>query len=133
MLSPAIQKASKEHVKEVRQEIEEIKKDAAAAKPHPFSLVISENDINTFLSTDHDTKSLIDSYKLDNVFVKIEEGNVKAYASRWIRGMHVNGVMAVTPQLSAEKTMILKMEGITVRSEERRVGKECRSRWSPYH
>ena len=22
---------------------------------------------------------------------------------------------------------------VTVRSEERRVGKECRSRWSPYH
>ena len=22
---------------------------------------------------------------------------------------------------------------ITLRSEERRVGKECRSRWSPYH
>ena len=25
------------------------------------------------------------------------------------------------------------MGGIDVRSEERRVGKECRSRWSPYH
>ena len=24
-------------------------------------------------------------------------------------------------------------EGISIRSEERRVGKECRSRWSPYH
>ena len=24
-------------------------------------------------------------------------------------------------------------EGVRVRSEERRVGKECRSRWSPYH
>src|SRR3712207_9256355 len=24
-------------------------------------------------------------------------------------------------------------DAITVRSEERRVGKECRSRWSPYH
>ena len=23
--------------------------------------------------------------------------------------------------------------GIAIRSEERRVGKECRSRWSPYH
>ena len=23
--------------------------------------------------------------------------------------------------------------GVGVRSEERRVGKECRSRWSPYH
>ena len=26
-----------------------------------------------------------------------------------------------------------KKEGIKPRSEERRVGKECRSRWSPYH
>ena len=25
------------------------------------------------------------------------------------------------------------IEGIVTRSEERRVGKECRSRWSPYH
>ena len=25
------------------------------------------------------------------------------------------------------------MEELTTRSEERRVGKECRSRWSPYH
>jgi len=25
------------------------------------------------------------------------------------------------------------MAGVTGRSEERRVGKECRSRWSPYH
>src|SRR2546430_16743751 len=24
-------------------------------------------------------------------------------------------------------------QGVTTRSEERRVGKECRSRWSPYH
>ena len=28
---------------------------------------------------------------------------------------------------------IKKMERCSVRSEERRVGKECRSRWSPYH
>src|SRR3712207_9459378 len=27
----------------------------------------------------------------------------------------------------------LKRKGISYRSEERRVGKECRSRWSPYH
>src|SRR3712207_7257334 len=25
------------------------------------------------------------------------------------------------------------LDGLVVRSEERRVGKECRSRWSPYH
>src|SRR3712207_9051191 len=27
----------------------------------------------------------------------------------------------------------LKKEGRSIRSEERRVGKECRSRWAPYH
>ena len=27
----------------------------------------------------------------------------------------------------------LRFEGVHRRSEERRVGKECRSRWSPYH
>ena len=32
-------------------------------------------------------------------------------------------------QITGKKAMI----GNNVRSEERRVGKECRSRWSPYH
>ena len=35
--------------------------------------------------------------------------------------------------LAIELTKVLPCELISVRSEERRVGKECRSRWSPYH
>ena len=30
-------------------------------------------------------------------------------------------------------TAIWAFVGVLIRSEERRVGKECRSRWSPYH
>ena len=30
-------------------------------------------------------------------------------------------------------TRVKKLGNATARSEERRVGKECRSRWSPYH
>ena len=37
----------------------------------------------------------------------------------------------VTPLVPKDKTA--KEESSLVRSEERRVGKECRSRWSPYH
>ena len=33
----------------------------------------------------------------------------------------------------APSTMNPNLSGGTKRSEERRVGKECRSRWSPYH
>ena len=34
-----------------------------------------------------------------------------------------------------KKAALIKIPGVgrNVRSEERRVGKECRSRWSPYH
>ena len=46
---------------------------------------------------------------LKNVFVSIGEGTLAE---------HLNGLLADFPLL---------------RSEERRVGKECRSRWSPYH
>src|SRR3712207_9512259 len=38
-----------------------------------------------------------------------------------------------TPDLQREHARLKSIEGVDVRSEERRVGKECRSRWSPYH
>ena len=46
-----------------------------------------------------------------------------------VRGKNVDEALAIlkfTPRGAAD--IIAK-----VRSEERRVGKECRSRWSPYH
>ena len=47
------------------------------------------------------------------------------------------GISGRTAQMVAEKMALLsgkrQLIAITTRSEERRVGKECRSRWSPYH
>ena len=37
------------------------------------------------------------------------------------------------PEEAVKKLGKLGWMGIPYRSEERRVGKECRSRWSPYH
>src|SRR3712207_9110431 len=45
-------------------------------------------------------------------------------------------LQAMTGQeMSAETTLVYDnyVEVLETRSEERRVGKECRSRWSPYH
>src|SRR3989454_988784 len=47
-------------------------------------------------------------------------------------GVAVVQVFEGTTGLDVGKTRI-RFTGETVRSEERRVGKECRSRWSPYH
>ena len=42
-----------------------------------------------------------------------------------------NTLITITPQdLAGDYASIAEIIG---RSEERRVGKECRSRWSPYH
>ena len=51
---------------------------------------------------------------LDHIDLKLEKNRIYGFVGR-------NG---------SGKTMLFK---ILTRSEERRVGKECRSRWSPYH
>ena len=45
----------------------------------------------------------------------------------------VNGRVCNTCNLSEDWVGYSTRYGDSVRSEERRVGKECRSRWSPYH
>ena len=49
-------------------------------------------------------------------------------ASHWPEVPRFQDITTVTKEAFFEKTGLR-----TVRSEERRVGKECRSRWSPYH
>ena len=46
-------------------------------------------------------------------------------------GITEDDLIDFTPELKAEALEISKQ--FVLRSEERRVGKECRSRWSPYH
>ena len=47
----------------------------------------------------------------------------------------LQGGPAVQAELNRlrKENKLLKLEREILRSEERRVGKECRSRWSPYH
>src|SRR5258707_14864680 len=47
-----------------------------------------------------------------------------------IEGRQIGRVTELLREVSASRGRLL---GIDFRSEERRVGKECRSRWSPYH
>ena len=44
-----------------------------------------------------------------------------------------NLVTVKGPKGTLERTLPSEMDIKLERSEERRVGKECRSRWSPYH
>src|SRR2546430_8863031 len=58
------------------------------------------------------------------------EGTIELRMKDPDRTVHVRRV--VIPGLEGEPAGVLTLHE-DVRSEERRVGKECRSRWSPYH
>src|SRR5256885_13648981 len=49
------------------------------------------------------------------------------------RGSMFGSKPAPTIKLASNTPMYRRLEEDMDRSEERRVGKECRSRWSPYH
>ena len=53
-------------------------------------------------------------------------------ATIMVYGMIVYNVALNTGGVSGQ-TFLLATHEMIIRSEERRVGKECRSRWSPYH
>src|SRR5258708_27386293 len=48
--------------------------------------------------------------------------------------LHPGRATALVGESGSGKTTVARLlAGLYTRSEERRVGKECRSRWSPYH
>ena len=47
--------------------------------------------------------------------------------------MVIGGVVTLLLFVAQVDTLKLFLVWMLIRSEERRVGKECRSRWSPYH
>ena len=69
----------------------------------------------------YDTKRIRRDFLIEKVFSANEVNMVYSMYDRMV----VGGAMPVGE--------VLKLEAIDPRSEERRVGKECRSRWSPYH
>ena len=61
-----------------------------------------------------------------NIFFSTEIIQAKTFS--------INDVEISTPfEINFDKNKIIDEGFALARSEERRVGKECRSRWSPYH
>ena len=60
---------------------------------------------------------------------KSDKERLKKIVSTWENLSRQMQQRGITPELLLED----EFAQWAVRSEERRVGKECRSRWSPYH
>ena len=80
--------------------------------------------------------SLIISDKIGRFNKVISVSGDKSLSIRWVLlSSLANGVSNAKNLLLSEDVLaaIRAVKILGIRSEERRVGKECRSRWSPYH
>ena len=64
------------------------------------------------------TKKYGKTYALNGLDMEVKKGDIYGF---------------VGPNGAGKTTTLRIISGLLKRSEERRVGKECRSRWSPYH
>ena len=86
------------------------------------------NTGNDFIYKDDFVENTEDFLKRSNQ--KDEEGN-RLVANTEANGrFHSDWLTMMYPRLKLARNLL---ERFLLRSEERRVGKECRSRWSPYH
>ena len=71
----------------------------------------------------------------DDGLGSLREAIANAAAGETINFSSVSAITLTSGELVIDKNLIISGLGASnlVRSEERRVGKECRSRWSPYH
>ena len=95
----------------------------------PDELIELAQEVDAILPchTEHFTPDVVlrlpDSVKIvANFSVGVDHCNLEAFRERGI-------IVTNTPDVLSDATA----EVAILRSEERRVGKECRSRWSPYH
>jgi len=113
-------------------------RDLTSTRPEPLNLGKS-------LAQDYSKQLAEFLSAMDKVSI---EGNVvrspqmREVMSRALRAAQIDSNVLLTGETGVGKDLIARvihkkshrsMEGQFIRSEERRVGKECRSRWSPYH
>src|SRR5215475_492638 len=77
---------------------------------------------------------------LDFIVEATPSGPTYCLVMEWVDGIDLRTMLRVETQLGRKLSWALVatvglrvLRGLAARSEERRVGKECRSRWSPYH
>ena len=76
---------------------------------------------------------IIRSAGTDHLCYRMEEDTFVAVHNPMLSFTEKEDEFEIIPTDKSYREKLYIYQGQAVRSEERRVGKECRSRWSPYH
>ena len=89
--------------------------------------------VRTAIQCHNLTKQFGDFKAVNNISLTVEKGEIFGFLGA--NGAGKTTAIRIFCGLSyptSDETTVADFD-VTTRSEERRVGKECRSRWSPYH
>ena len=91
-----------------------------------------ENELILFETADKEIKLTV---PIKNNTVQLNRKQLAELFGRDVKtiGKHINNALKEELDNSVVANFATTASDGKVRSEERRVGKECRSRWSPYH
>ena len=113
---------------------------ARAQRDPAFRKALLQEGVECLLAGDVDTgKAVLRDYinatigfeELSRVFEKSSKSLMRMFGPKG--NPQASNLFAVISYLQEQEGIHLEVKARKVRSEERRVGKECRSRWSPYH
>ena len=97
----------------------------------PEEFRATEPELVPFASVATATTDLI-AGDIDALMAPIEN-SVEGGVSGTLDVLAATDSITIVAEQTVQITFVLAAREQTARSEERRVGKECRSRWSPYH
>ena len=108
-------------------------------KPEALAtLMVSERETTRFLLFEPETMRLVGWHNTDSGAHHLADDTIALEDCRALgfSGIHILSDKVLDLMEEYARSRDLPVEdpaGVKFRSEERRVGKECRSRWSPYH
>lgn len=113
-LDPVKQEQSRVHIADIKREIESVAAAAKEKKRRPFTFRITQDDLNTFLTTDEHALKIMGDKEIEQAYARIAEGHVEATAIRRVGGLPVSVTATLSPVLKDDKTLGFKIEHIAL-------------------
>jgi uncharacterized protein YpmS len=113
-LTPEQVQTAQVRLKDLRKEVERATKAAQKGEEYSFHLVITEEEMNVALETDNRIKDRIAKHGVHDVFIKVEQGHVRATATVPIKGVEMTLTAKVEPILQSNGRVGMRVSGVDV-------------------
>jgi uncharacterized protein YpmS len=113
-MTPSEKVRAEAHVAEVKKELEEVKAAHKAGEHRPFKLVMTEQDINVFIRTDPHIQDLLQRARIEGAYVRIEDGRLRAAATRSVGGAPVTGTVGLEPSIGPDGRIRLHVNSVNM-------------------